>query len=662
MQFLFEQDGALYFRRRRELLRICAWGKGLRVTATQNRAFSGRDWALDTPMQHPAKVEIGEHLAVIENGNIRAEVTEYGKIAFYNTQGKLLLKEYYRTWEYGTEGWRELDQISQLRAAGREYRSVGGDNYALRVRFEPNDEKFFGMGQYQQPTFDLKGSTLELEQKNTQASVPFLLSSNGYGLLWNDPSVGRATLGTNYTEFTSRSSKQIDYWIAAGDTPSAILTSYIEVVGKPPMMPEYGLGFWQCKLRYQTQEELLSVAREYHRRKIPVNVIVVDFFHWTQQGDWQFDKRYWPDPKAMTEELESMGMKLMVSIWPTVDRNSVHYREMEERDLLVRVDRGLAVTMDCWGFEQFFDATNPESRAFVWNCCKENYRKNGVTLFWLDEAEPEYTVADWELYRYYDGPALECANEYPVQYARAFYEGMKAEGEDKIVNLIRCAWAGSAKYGALVWSGDVPSTFKALRNQYNAGLHMAMAGIPWWTADIGGFHGGNIHDPAFHELLARWFEFATYLPVMRLHGDRDPHDKAPLGKDGGGMCFTGAENEVWAYPPFVQSVMEEHIRRREEMRDYLRDVMKKAHEEGAPVIRPLFYSFPKDKNCWEEHEEFLLGEKLLVCPVLEANVREREVYFPAGADWMAEDGTLYKGGTTATVPAPIERIPVFRKI
>ena len=169
--------------------------------------------------------------------------------------------------------------------------------------------------------------------------------------------MGRATLGTNYTEFTSRSSKQIDYWIAAGDTPSDILTSYMEVVGKPPMMPEYGLGFWQCKLRYQTQEELLSVAREYHRRNIPVNVIVVDFFHWTQQGDWQFDKRYWPDPKAMTEELDQMGMKLMVSVWPTVDRNSVHYREMEERDLLVRVDRGLAVTMDCWGFEQFFDAT-----------------------------------------------------------------------------------------------------------------------------------------------------------------------------------------------------------------------------------------------------------------------------------------------------------------
>ena len=245
MQFLFEQDDALYFRRRRELVEICAWGKGLRVRATQNRTFSGRDWALDTPMRRPAKVEIGEHLAVIENGNIRAEMTEYGKLTFYNTQGKMLLKEYYRTWEYGTEGWRELDQISQLRAAGREYRSAGGDNYSLRVRFEPNDEKCFGMGQYQQPTFDLKGSTLELEQKNTQASVPFLLSSNGYGLLWNNPAVGRATLGTNYTEFTARSSKQIDYWITAGDTPERILTSYMEVVGKPPMMPEYALGFWQ---------------------------------------------------------------------------------------------------------------------------------------------------------------------------------------------------------------------------------------------------------------------------------------------------------------------------------------------------------------------------------------------------------------------------------
>ena len=661
MQFLFEKDGTLVFRRRRELLEICAWGEGLRVRATQNRAFSGRDWALDTPLSRPAKVTIGEHFATIENGSIVAEITEYGKLTFYNTDGKLLLKEYYRTWEYGTEGWRELDQISQLRAAGREYRSVGGDNYSLRVRFEPNDEKFFGMGQYQQPTFDLKGSTLELEQKNTQVSVPFLLSSNGYGLLWNNPAVGRATLGTNYTEFTARSSKQIDYWIVAGNSPSNILTSYMQVVGKPPMMPEYALGFWQCKLRYQTQDELLSVAREYHRRNIPVGVIVVDFFHWTQQGDWQFDTRYWPNPKAMAEELDSLGMKLMVSVWPTVDRNSKNYREMEERDLLVRVDRGLAVTMDCWGFEQFFDATNPESREFVWNCCKENYRKNGVTLFWLDEAEPEYTAADWELYRYYDGPALECANEYPVQYARAFYEGMQKEGDENIINLIRCAWAGSAKYGALVWSGDVPSTFKALRNQYNAGLHMAMAGIPWWTADIGGFHGGNIHDPAFHELLARWFEFAAYLPVMRLHGDRDPHDKPPLGRDGGGMCFTGAENEVWAYPPFLQELMEKYIRRREEMRDYLREVMKAAHEEGAPVIRPLFYSFPFDKNCWEEKEEFMLGEKLLVCPVLEANVREREVYFPAGADWLDEDGREYAGGTSAVVPAPIDRIPVFTR-
>jgi len=373
MNFFSKSNNSLIFKRRQEIVEITPWGNGLRLRATQNHSFSGKDWALDITCETTGTIKINEKKASISNGKITAVITEFGKISFYNNEDKLLLKEYYRSWDYGTENWEDLDQIVMVRAAARSYKSVGGDSYHTTVRFEADDnEKIFGMGQYQQSYLNLKGCSFELAQKNTQASVPFQLSSSGYGFLWNNPAVGRATFGNNMTEWDAESCREIQYWITAGDTPSEILENYMQVTGLPPIMPEYALGFWQCKLRYQTQEELLTVAREYYRRKIPVKVMVVDFFHWPQQGDWCYDRNYWPNPKEMAEELEKMGMKLMVSVWPTVDRQSIHYREMADRDLLVRCDRGLAVTMDCFGMEQFIDITNPEAREYIWNICNKN--------------------------------------------------------------------------------------------------------------------------------------------------------------------------------------------------------------------------------------------------------------------------------------------------
>ena len=409
-------------------------------------------------------------------------------------------------------------------------------------------------------------------------------------------------------------------------------------------------------------EELLGVAREYYRRKIPLSVIVLDFFHWPHQGDWTFDREYFPDPEAMIQELKEMGIRLMVSVWPTVDRKSVNYEEMKERDLLIRTNRGIQAAMECFGMEEFMDSTNPQAREFIWKTVKKNYFDKGVALFWLDEAEPEFTAADFDLYRYYDGSALECANEYPVGYAQAFYDGMRAAGVENPINLIRCAWAGSQKYGALVWSGDVPSTFTYLRNQFTAGLNMGMAGISWWTADIGGFHGGNVNDPAFHELLMRWFQYGTFCPVMRLHGDRDPH-KAPMNPDavyGGGICASGADNEVWSYTPELEEMMIYYIRLREAMKDYIRSVMREAHEKGTPVMKTLFYEFPEDPAAWEAEDVYLFGHDLLVAPVMEAGVRERTVYLPAGAEWVEwESKRRWSGGQEVRVKAPVCRIPLF---
>ncbi len=185
------------------------------------------------------------------------------------------------------------------------------------------------------------------------------------------------------------------------------------------MMPDYGMGLWQSKMRYQTQDELLEVAREYKRLGIPISVIVADFFHWTKMGEWKFDPVYWPDPAAMVRELKEMGIELMVSIWPTVDKTSENYPEMLQKGFLVRTDRGIRVTMDFVTDTVFFDTTNPGAREYVWKKVKKNYYDIGIRVFWLDEAEPEYSVYDFDIYRYLLGPDVQIGNIYPFMYAKA---------------------------------------------------------------------------------------------------------------------------------------------------------------------------------------------------------------------------------------------------
>ncbi len=240
------------------------------------------------------------------------------------------------------------------------------------------------------------------------------------------------------------------------------------------------------------------------------------------------------------------------------------------------------------------------------------------------------------------------------------YEGMEKEGQKNILNLLRCAWAGSQKYGTLVWSGDIDSSFRSLRNQLAAGLNMGLSGIPWWTTDIGGFHGGNIYDEKFHELLVRWFEFGTFCPVMRLHGYREPF-KAPLGTTGGGKHNSGAENEVWTYGEEVYKICEKYIHMRQRMKPYIKKLMEEAHEKGTPVMRPLFYDYPQDTRAWEIEDEYMLGPDLLVAPILYENQRQRQVYLPQGTWRNINDSREYEGGCQITVEAPLDQLPVFAR-
>ena len=679
--FFIEEEGRLILRRGTETVRIEPWGAdSLRVRATRRAAFSGRDWALmepTPPIKGVVTIETIDatepwyrdrpdrqrtaQVARIQNGDIVAEVDEEGWITYKNGAGRVLTQEY----------WRQRNRIAgyclPLRVEGRELRPIqGADDYALAARFEAyDDERIYGMGQYQVGQLNKKGAVLELAHRNSQASVPFFVSSRGYGFLWNNPAVGRCAFGTNLTEWTSESCKELDYWITSGSTPAAIEASYSAVTGRVPMMPEYGMGYWQCKLRYRTQEEVLAVAREHVRRGYPLDVIVVDFFHWTLEGDFRFDPRCFPDPSAMVRELREMGVETVVSVWPTIDKRSENFAEMADRGLLVRNDRGLGSHMSWIGETTFFDATHPEARRFVWERCKHNYYDaHGVRVFWLDEAEPEYGPVDFDLYRYYDGPALQVSNEFPKCYAQGFYEGLRAAGETDVMSLVRCAWAGSQRYGALTWSGDISSTWRAFREQLQAGLSMGMAGIPWWTSDIGGFLGGMPEDPDFRELLVRWFEWACFCPVFRMHGERQPwydHDAAhPEYVDNVMQITSGQPNEVWSYGEDVERILAKYLFLRERLRPYIREVMREAHETGAPVMRPLFFGFPEDAAAWQVEDAYLFGGDLLVAPVLEKGARERAVYLPAGAAWTdAYTGRRYAGGQTVMVPAPLEIIPLF---
>ncbi|MFD3588493.1 TIM-barrel domain-containing protein [Streptomyces sp. NPDC058683] len=644
-----ERDGALEWSGRQETLRIEPWGPdAVRVRARLGGpVLDGLPGALlDEPPATGSTVKIADGEGRLTVGGLTVEVSAEGLVRFLRTDdlSEILAEERAHFWWPGS----------------RLYTAVGNGHHRLEQRFAAYEgERLYGLGQHQHGRLDQKGLVLDLVQRNAEVTVPVLVSSRGYTLLWNNPAIGRVELAGNGTRWVADSARQLDYWITAGD-PADGQRNYSAVTGRSPMLPEWAAGFWQCKLRYRTQDELLAVAREYKRRSLPLSAIVCDFFHWTHLGDWKFDPKEWPDPAAMVRELAELGVKLVVSVWPSVSPLSENHPVMEQHGYFIGTQYGPMAHAD-WPDKEvastvqvaFYDATNPEARAFVWSRVKENYLDPyGITAFWLDACEPELKPGFQENLRYWTGPGLEVGNSYPAENSRTFHEGLRAEGEE-VLTLNRSAWAGSQRYGAALWSGDIGTDFATLRRQIAAGLNTALSGIPWWNTDIGGFHGGDPDDPAYREVLVRWFQFGALSPLMRLHGFRDPGME--LGPD-----MTGGPNEVWSYGAEAGAILEKYLRLRERLRPYVLQVMREAHEEGLPVMRPLFLEFPQDQAAWTVDDTYLFGRDLLVAPVLTAGATARTAYLPAGAWWTdAWTGESYEGGTAVTVDAPLDRIPLF---
>lgn len=651
MQGFRQQNNTLLWQGNYETLQIEPWGRdSLRVRSCVNAGI--RDDLVSVllpPAQTEVQITVGEKDATIVNGTITASISSDGLIRFFNTAS-------------GVELLAEQPSLRSTRIPARSFKGVPGDLFHLEVRFLAYaNERFYGLGQHQHGLLNQKGSVIDLIQRNTEVSIPFLFSSRGYGFLWHNPAIGRVELGNSETRWVASATAQLDYWITSGATPAEIMEHYADATGHAPEFPTWASGFWQCKLRYRTQEELLAVAREYKRRGLPLSVIIIDFFHWTLQGEWQFDPELWPDPTAMVQELHAMGITLMVSIWPTVNPLSKNFAEMQRRGLLIRTERGGAGLMTFQDNRPegpvsvyYYDATNPEGRQFVWEQVHEHYYKHGISAWWIDACEPEMFPMDPDNLRFHLGNGLAVANIYPLLHERGLYEHMRAAGEERILNLCRSAWAGSQRYGAAVWSGDINSTFEALQAQVRAGLNMALSGIPWWTTDIGGFYGGDGASPSFRELLIRWFQYSAFCPLFRLHGYRNP------STDSHTMIHTGGPNEAWSFGEEAYAIIKDLLFLRERMRPYIEAQMLLAHEKGIPPMRPLFFDFPSDEACAEIDDQYLFGPDLLIAPVLLEGARSRKVYLPAGTTWTdAWNGQSIDGGQSIIAEAPLERIPCY---
>ncbi len=633
----------------------------VRVRATKNARIDEAQISglIDSPPAGAPVIDIADETATLTNGRIRATVTRMPRgleptleLAFHDIEtGDVLLEE-------------EMPHI--LFPNARHHTAEQGDLWRIENTFKAHDgERFYGLGQHQHGRLDQKGCVIDLLQMNTEVVIPFTISSRGYGLIWNNAGTGRVELAANRSRWIMDATAQLDYVVIAGDGPAPILGEYTALTGRPPMMPDWAMGFWQCKLRYRTQDEALEIAREYKRRNLPVDCLVIDFFNWTRGGEWRFNPEDFPDPKAMVDELEAMGITPMVSIWPTVNANAENFGEMRDMGYLVTHRRGVQassifVDANTEGRTplSFYDATNPDARAYHWARVREGYAQHGFRAFWLDANEPEVYPTHPDNMRYHAGEGRAVTNAYPLLHQQGYADHFAADGVADGILLSRSAWLGSQRHPVVVWSGDVDSTFADFARQIRAGLNMAMSGVAWWTTDIGGFKHGDIRDPDFHELMVRWFQYGAFCPVFRLHGFReDSHGDPRLGRE---FLFGGADNEIWSFGEEVFGILASYLHLRERLKPYIAEQMRAAHETGLPPMRPLLVDFPGDEAAIGVEDSFMFGPDLLVAPILELGARERTVYLPAGARWRdAWTGDAHEGGATVTVAAPLDRIPVF---
>lgn len=550
------------------------------------------------------------------------------------------------------------------------------DRRGYRARIFPElteDEALYGLGSYEEGVGNLRGKTRYMYQQNMRIVQPMLVSTRGWAILLDAgcPMIFRDDESGTYLFLETVD--ELVYYVILEDDPRGAIAAYRRLTGETPLFPKWALGYFQSKERYKSADELVEVASEYRRRKIPLDAVVMDWQSWPEGlwGQKSLDPTRFPDPEAMTGMLHGMHTHLMFSIWPNMQGEGANRLEMMEKGFLL-------------GNRSTYDAFDPAARAIYWRQAEEGLFRHGIDAWWCDCTEPfeddwrgavkpepheRYAINTACAARYLD-PAV--SGMYSLHHSRGIWDGQRASGSTKrVINLTRSSYAGQRRYGAIPWSGDITATWDTLRRQIPEAMNFCAGGEPWWTLDVGAFfvtprdpwfwrgdYPDGCDDLGYRELYTRWAQFGSMLPIFRSHGCDTPREIWRFGEAG---------------EPFYDAIAAS-IALRYTLIPTLYSQMAAVRRDDANMLEALGVAFPDDPACYDVLDQYMFLQRLLVCPVtrpmlygpgstpLPATPMERTVRLPAGPGWYDFHTLTYlPGGQDIVAPAPLDRMPLYAK-
>jgi alpha-D-xyloside xylohydrolase len=507
------------------------------------------------------------------------------------------------------------DENIIIKESGRpEFKTVVYDSdsgYSVQQSFRlSGDEGVYGLGQHQNGYFNYRNKKVILAQSNTEAVNPFLISTQNYGILWDNYSKTVFKDKDNNMSLWSDMGDNIDYYFIQGHNMDDVISGYRELTGKAPMYGKHAYGYWQSKEHYDTQDELMAVARKYRKLKIPIDNMIQDWDYWNGAANWSgmfFDKTLFPKPKLMCDQLHQMNYRIIISIWPALGPNTAIYKDM--------LKKGYLYDPVGWAGFKYFDAYNPEANKLYWKYLKAGIYSKGLDGWWIDSTEPDVVNAmtkassEYELKKMgsnYLGSFARYLNTFSLVMTDDLYKFWREEtSERRAFILTRSTFAGQQRNAATTWSGDIGASWRVYRNQIAAGLNHCMSGIPYWTFDIGAFvlgaydgvfmEGGK--DPAYQELYARMFQFGAFAPIFRSHGSETPR-------------------EIWEMGEFVDPIIKmDNLRYR--LLPYTYSLAWRVTNDDYTIMRGLPMDFGYDKNTYSISDQYMFGSSIMVNPVTE---------------------------------------------
>jgi len=547
---------------------------------------------------------------------------------------------------------------------------VNGKSYKIEQKFKlSGDEALYGLGQDQRGIMNYRNHSVLLKQRNMFVANPFLLSSKGYGLFWDNYSETTFSDDRKGASFKSVIGDCIDYYFVYGGTSDGTIAAYRELTGAAPMFGKWVYGLWQCRERYQSQEEIVEVVEKYRKLNVPLDNIVQDWRYWGMEEDtWnatEFGNPNFSDPKGMIDKIHNQHAHVMISVWPSFGEKTAIYDELNQNKMLYDFK-----TWPSTDKVKVYDAFNEKARDIYWKYMNKNLFSIGMDAWWLDATEPEQGDRQGKIDSTQTslGSFKRFANAFPLQTNKGVYENQRKTSSDKRVFILtRSAFTGQQRYGASTWSGDIDGNWEVFHNQIAAGVNFSLSGIPYWTTDIGGFwvrpelYPKGVADPAYQELYVRWFQFGAFSPLFRSHGTNTPREIYQFGKKG-----------YWAY-----DVQEKYINLRYRLLPYIYSQSWCVTSKGASVIRGLVMDFPTDTTALNVANQYMFGPSLLVTPVSEAlyswqngklwesdfsTTKSTSVYLPESQGWFDFwTGEKYTGGKHVLKQTPMDILPLYVK-